>query len=302
MPVQRPLKFETRHQNGTITQVPSLFGWDTTLEDLKNPAVRETYLLAVFDKWLLDASDVIQEASGKTYERLQSSALGLSGLHDGSCYFSHLSLHEKGKNRPTVIFESVQIDKSDPAAAPRSQYIYNKAANWFRESSGSLKLAIIACLSQEDPVAPWGAPSALTSTSKSCDWGLSAQEIVSWPLDSIIAHIHYLDLQQSTSRTDLDIYCLTSSYRSHQGYAERVFHASFLPGGELARFVEFASSDFSLSRVFPELRTTRVNDQVAEKLRVPASALHLLHPQALREDRFAQAQNVARAAKRRVTG
>jgi hypothetical protein len=270
-------------------------------------SILQTQLIKVFDTWLEEASKKMRKAYHKTFDRWKAWQWNLSGPYQSSHLYSHLVLRESAARYPKIVFETIHLNRDEVASDIAANYTYEKAARWLEGTNGSVQLVIIAVITQ-DPLIPWSSPAlsplnspassttataTSTSSSKYYDWGISVNQLTNNSIASNTIKINTQD-QNSSSKIDVDIYFATPSYPTRRGFAEHAWHASFRPNGQLLHVDdECFASDFSLSRVFPEVGEEN-------ELRVPVDSLRTFLPRAVIDDRFAQAEFLVRTAREEV--
>lgn len=264
------------------------------------PSQVQTQLIRIFDTWLGSAGRILSEKTKCQFRTQQSSQWQLRGPWQGCNYFAPLVL-QQGNMFPSVIFETVHFNRgSENNEHFERDYIYEKAARWIEGSNGAVRVVIIALISH-DPLLPWTSPviPGWDPSSPCHDWGMSPNQIGNSSVASIATSITAQD-KKSTARTGVDLYVATSSFPNHRGYAEHVWHGVFRADGHLLPAdSDSVASDFALSQIFPQVIGSPEHIALDE-LRIPVHEFKTTLPRAITNDRFAQAEFVARDAQQKV--
>jgi hypothetical protein len=264
------------------------------------PSQVQTQLIRIFDTWLSHAARILNTTTKKEYKTRHSSQWALPGRWQGCTYFARLVLQEVNAF-PSIIFETIHIDRENENEGNyETDYIYEKAARWFEGSNEAVRLVIIARISQ-DPLTPWTSPllPGWNPASRCHDWDISPNQIHHSSVATIATNITSQD-KNSISRTSVDLYLATQSYPNHRGYAEHVWHGVFCANGHLLPADwDSVASDFALSHVFPQAIGSREGNALDE-LSIPVNELRTTLPRAITNDRFAQAEFIARDAQQAV--
>ncbi|GAM43257.1 hypothetical protein TCE0_047r17922 [Talaromyces pinophilus] len=265
------------------------------------PSPVQAQLIKIFETWLGDATRALSTKSKKLYGTRQSSQWKLHGRWSGCNYFARLVLQEVDAF-PSVVLETIHIERGKENDEHfERDYIYEKAARWFEGSpNGTMQLVIIALISH-DPLLPWTSPSLpdWNPASPCHDWGMSPNQIKHSSAATIATNIATQD-KNSSALTGVDLYLATASYPNHRGYSEHVWHGVFRADGQLLPpDYNSVASDFALSQIFPQVIGSPEYNTLNE-LRIPVNDLMTTLPRAIVQDRYAQAEFVARDAQQKA--
>lgn len=263
------------------------------------PSQVQIQLIRVFEAWLGQAAQILS-TSNKQYGTRQSSQWKLLGPWQGCNYFARLTLQQVGAV-PSIVFETIHFTRGDENNRSfERDYIYEKAARWFEGSGKAVRLVIIAIISH-DPVLPWASPvlPGWNPSSPCHDWGISPTQIDRSGIAKIATNITAQD-KRSTAQTAVDIYIAAGSYPNHRGYAEHAWHGVFSADGqEQPADYNSVATNLALSQVFSDVTDPSKRSALAQ-LTLPIYELRTTLPRAITNDRFAQAEIVARDAQKEV--
>ncbi|RAO68199.1 uncharacterized protein BHQ10_004211 [Talaromyces amestolkiae] len=263
------------------------------------PSQVQFQLIRILEKWLDNGAQILSTSS-KRYCTRQSSQWKLFGRWQGCNYFARLILQQVGAF-PSIVFETIHSVRGDEHKGHfERDYIYEKAARWFEGSNRAVRLVIIAIISH-DPVLPWASPvlHGLNPSSPCHDWGISPNEIDRSAISTIATNITVQD-KQSTARTVVDIYVAGASYPKHRCYAEHAWHGVFSADGQEQPADENSvASNLALSQFFTDITSPSQRNALAE-LPLPVHEFRTTLPRAVANDRYAQAEIVARDAQNEV--